>query len=256
MTVQQIHLESAGQSRALSFRLRAGKSPRLLWLGGFKSDMMSSKALALEAWAAEHGQSYLRFDYSGHGESTSEKPGERFIDGTISRWLADALAMAKLDDAPLLIIGSSMGGWLALLLAQILKNRIKGMVLIAPAADFTEKLMWPQFSPQIRAEIETNGVWYRPNSYGEPYPITKALIEDGRKNQIMDAPIEVSCPVHILQGALDPDVPLAHTLKIMQLLPQDQTTLTIVQDGDHRLSRDQDIALLLRSVEQMLNELV
>eukprot|EP01037_Dinobryon_pediforme_P008165 gene8164-8249_t len=220
--------------------------------------MMSTKVLALDTWAEHSGQSLLRFDYSGHGASESGQVGERFIDGTISRWLEDSLAMLAVVQGPVLLVGSSMGGWLALLAEKALRvrgqaNLIKGMVLIAPAVDFTETLMWPQFSPEIRAEIETKGVWYRPTPYApEPCPITLKLIEDGRDNLLFGAPLAADCPIHILQGQQDPDVPWSHATTLMHHLPAAQATLTLVKDGDHRLSRAQDIDLLVTSVANMV----
>src|SRR3954469_3086434 len=197
--------------RQIAVRARAGALPGLLWLGGFKSDMQGTKALALDGWAAEHGRGCVRFDYSGHGES-----GGAFADGTIGRWLDESLAVFdQFCRGPQVVIGSSMGGWMALLLVRALVRRktaqpraaVKGLVLIAPAPDFTEELMWKGFSPQIRAEIENKGVWLRPSEYGEPYPITKTLIEEGRNHLVLGSAIDVGCPVRILKGAQDPDVP-------------------------------------------------
>jgi pimeloyl-ACP methyl ester carboxylesterase len=233
-------------------RARAGKSPGILWLGGFKSDMRGTKAEALAAHAATTGQAYVRFDYSGHGES-----GGAFEAGTISRWLEETLAVFEhVARGPQIVVGSSMGGWIALLLARALASRknggiakMAGLVLIAPAPDFTETLMWAQMSPEVRREIEEKGFWLRPSEYGDgPYPITRALIEDGRNHLLLDRPIEIGCPVRILQGVLDPDVPWRHALKLVSCLAQDDVVLTLVKDGDHRLSRPEDIERLLRIV--------
>ena len=197
--------------RRIAVRARAGGSPGLIWLGGFNSDMKGTKALALDAWAAEHGRGCVRFDYSGHGES-----GGAFIDGTIGRWLEESVAVyEQFCRGPQVAIGSSMGGWMALLLAREIARRasdqasLAGLVLIAPAPDFTEQLMWNGFSPEVREEIQTKGVWMRPSQYGDgaPYPITRALIEEGRNHLLLGSAIEVGCPVRILQGAQDPDVP-------------------------------------------------
>src|ERR1700735_4686438 len=194
--------------RRIAVRARAGAAPGLFWLGGFKSDMQGTKAIALDAWAAEHHRAYVRFDYSGHGES-----GGAFIDGTIGRWLEESVAVfEQFCQGPQVVIGSSMGGWMALLLARELARQkagratLAGLVLIAPAPDFTEELMWKGFSPEARQAIETNGVWLRPSAYGEPYPITRALIEEGRNHLLLGGSIDVGCPVRILQGAQDPDV--------------------------------------------------
>ena len=240
-------------SRRIAVRARAGASPGLFWLGGFKSDMCGTKALALDAWAAEHKRACVRFDYSGHGESEGD-----FVEGTIGRWLEESAAVfEKFCTGPQVVIGSSMGGWMALLLARELARRpaprvsLKGLVLIAPAPDFTEELMWKGFSSDIRHQIETTGVWLRPSEYGDPYPITRNLIEEGRQHLLLGGTIEVGCPVHILQGAQDPDVPWKHAFALAHRLPADDVVLTMIQDGDHRLSRPQDIARILAAVAEM-----
>ena len=237
-------------ARRIAYRKLEGRGPEIVWLGGFMSDMRSGKAEALAEWAAGEGRAFLRFDYSGHGESDGD-----FRDGTISQWRDDALAVIdNLTSGPPLLIGSSMGGWIALLIARLLRaddRPLAGMMLIAPASDFTEALMWPQFPEHVKRAIMEDGVWLRPSAYGEPYPITRGLIEDGRKNLILGAPFETGCPVHILQGRHDPDVPWRHAQKLAEHLPLDDVTLTLIEDGDHRLSRDQDIALLIRTVAAM-----
>jgi len=241
--------------RRIAVRARAGGGPGLFWLGGFNSDMQGTKALALDAWAAEHGRACVRFDYSGHGES-----GGAFIDGTIGRWLEEAVAVfGQFCRGPQVVIGSSMGGWMALLLARALANRdakqatLAGLVLIAPAPDFTEQLMWNAFSDEVRDEITTKGVWMRPSEYGDgtPYPITRALIEEGRNHLLLGSAIEVGCPVRILQGAQDPDVPWRHAFALAHRLPAEDVVLTMIQDGDHRLSRPQDIARIMAAVAEM-----
>ncbi|CAL74101.1 conserved hypothetical protein, putative alpha/beta hydrolase superfamily [Bradyrhizobium sp. ORS 278] len=242
----------AESARQIAVRARSGTAPGLFWLGGFNSDMKGTKAVALEAWAAERGRACVRFDYSGHGES-----GGRFVDGTIGRWLEESVAVFRqFCRGPQVVIGSSMGGWMALLLARELSKHpgeatLAGMVLIAPAPDFTEELMWRGFSLEVRREIETNGVWMRPSEYGEPYPITRALIEDGRHHLLLGSAINVGCPVRILQGAQDPDVPWQHAFALAQRLPAEDVVLTMIQDGDHRLSRPQDIARMLAAVGEM-----
>ena len=239
--------------RRIAVRAREGASPGLFWLGGFHSDMQGTKAIALDQWAAEHGRACVRFDYSGHGES-----GGAFVDGTIGRWLEESVAVFEQFCAgPQVVIGSSMGGWMALLLARELAKRaasaasLAGLVLIAPAPDFTEELMWKGFAPEIRQEIETKGVWLRPSEYGEPYPITRALIEEGRNHLLLGSAIQVGCPVRILQGAQDPDVPWKHAFALAHRLPADDVVLTVIQDGDHRLSRPQDIARMLAAVAEI-----
>ncbi len=247
-----IVVESPGSSRTIAVRTREGKSPGLFWLGGFKSDMEGTKAEALDRWAAEQGRACLRFDYSGHGES-----GGDFREGTIGQWLDDSLAVHRgFAQGPQVLIGSSMGGWLALLLAKRLREiagapPLAGMVLIAPAVDFTEELMWKNFSPAIRREIEEKGEWLRPSDYAEgPYPITRKLIEDGRKHLLLGGLIEPGCPVHILQGVHDPDVPWGHAVELVSRLARDDVVLTLIKDGDHRLSRPEDVERLIAAVAE------
>ena len=238
--------------RRLAWLAEPGSAlPRIIWLGGFRSDMRATKAEALANWARSEGRAFLRFDYTGHGESEG-----RFEDATISVWLADVLAMIAAQGGPApILVGSSMGGWLALLAARALKangHALSGLVLIAPAVDFTEELMWARFPEAIRAEIEHTGQWLRPTGYApEPYPITRALIEDGRRHLLFGAPIEPGCPVTILQGMQDEDVPWQHAMTLVEHLPADDVTLTLVRDGDHRLSRPQDIDLLIAAVAAM-----
>jgi pimeloyl-ACP methyl ester carboxylesterase len=245
-----IEVGEASAARKIAVRARKGSAPGLFWLGGFNSDMLGTKALALDAWAAEHGRACVRFDYSGHGES-----GGAFVEGTIGRWLEESVAVfERFCVGPQVVIGSSMGGWMALLLAREIGRRqgaLAGLVLIAPAPDFTEQLMWNSFSPEVRNEIETKGVWLRPSQYGEPYPITRALIEDGRNHLLLGSAIDVGCPVRILQGAKDPDVPWQHAFALVHRLPSDDVVLTMIQDGDHRLSRPQDIARIIAAVAEI-----
>jgi pimeloyl-ACP methyl ester carboxylesterase len=241
-------------SRRIAVRMRKGAGPGIMWLGGFMSDMGGTKAVALDQWAGDRGRACLRFDYSGHGES-----GGRFADGTITRWLEESLAVFEAScEGPQLLVGSSMGGWLALLLARELRRAprpgasLTGMVLIAPAVDFTEALMWKRFPAEVRREIETTGVWKRPSQYSDqPYLITRALIEDGRRHLMLGGLIETGCPVRILQGVQDPDVPWDHAVDLVSRLAQDDVVLTLVKDGDHRLSRPEDIERLLAAVAEL-----
>ncbi len=232
---------------------RAG-APGLVWMSGFKSDMVSTKASVLAPWAEARGAGFLRFDYSGHGQS-----GGRIEDFTIGDWLAESDAVFDaLADGPQVLVGSSMGGWLALLLARKLIERGEGarlaaIVLIAPAWDMTEELMWKRFSPQARDALETDGVFYRPSDYGEPYALTRALIEEGRNHLLGGAGFDPGCPVRIIQGLRDPDVPWEHALKLVDLLGED-VRLTLVKDAEHRLSRDQDLALLLATIGEFVPE--
>lgn len=237
--------------RRIAFRARPGAGPGIVWLGGFKSDMLSTKAARLDAWAAERGRARLRFDYSGHGES-----GGRFEEGTIGQWLEESLALIRGQTrGPQILVGSSMGGWIALLVARALAaageaERLAGMVLIAPAVDFTQALLWPRMPPEARTDVETKGVWMRPSQYSpEPYPLTRALFEDGREHLLFGGMVRSHCPVHILQGMRDPDVPWPHAMDLVQRLDSDPVVITLIKDGDHRLSREEDIARLLAAVE-------
>jgi pimeloyl-ACP methyl ester carboxylesterase len=241
-------------ARVIAVRRREGREeaghPGLFWLGGFKSDMKGTKAEALDAWGAAHGRAVTRFDYSGHGES-----GGSFLDGSIGRWLEESLAVYRqFCRGPQVVIGSSMGGWLALLLAQALREQagaspIAGLVLIAPAVDFTEVLMWNAFDAEVKREIKLKGSWARPSQYSdEPYIITRRLIEEGRKHLLLDGVIETGCPVRILQGVQDPDVPWQHAAELVSRFVSDDVVFTLIKDGDHRLSRPEDIERLLAAV--------
>jgi pimeloyl-ACP methyl ester carboxylesterase len=240
-------------TRRIAVNNRPGAAPGLFWLGGFKSDMNGTKAQALDEWAGAQGRAMVRFDYSGHGAS-----GGSFTDGTIGRWLEESLAVFDAYcEAPCIVVGSSMGGWLALLLVRALaqrsepgRGRVTGLVLLAPAVDFTEELMWKRFPPEVKRAIEENGVWSRPSEYGEPYPITRGLIEEARGHLLLGGLIETGCPVRILQGIRDPDVPFQHAVELTAHFAQDDVVLTLVKDGDHRLSRPEDIDRMLAAVAE------
>jgi pimeloyl-ACP methyl ester carboxylesterase len=243
--------EGADQ-RAIAVRRHDGAAPGLFWLGGYKSDMRGTKAQALADWARQHGRACVRFDYSGHGES-----GGNFADGTIGRWLDETVAVFDACcRGPQVAIGSSMGGWLALLLARALRERkepasLAGLVLVAPAVDFTEELMWKRFTPEIKRELAETGVWARPSQYSpEPYLVTRQLIEEGRKHLLLGAMIETGCPVRILQGVQDPDVPWQHAKALVARFACDDVVLSLIKDGDHRLSRPEDIERLMRAVAE------
>jgi len=244
-------------ARRIAFRRRLAKRPGaagVVWLPGYASDMDSTKASALDAHCAERGQGLLRFDYSGHGASDG-----RFEDGTISVWLEDALAAIRAETAGRLVLaGSSMGGYLALLVARELAraseaSRLAGMVLVAPAVDFTEALMWARASEAERRELMEKGVWERPSEYASAgYRIARPLIEDGRRHLLFGATIRSHCPTRILQGMADPDVPCRHALTLVEHMAGDPVTLTLIKDGDHRLSRPQDLALILEAIDSFV----
>jgi pimeloyl-ACP methyl ester carboxylesterase len=251
--VEFLQVGGGSDVRNIAIRASAGDAPGVLWLGGFNSDMKGTKAQALAAWAAAHNRACVRFDYSGHGES-----GGAFVDGTIGRWLEETVAVfTGICRGPQVVVGSSMGGWLALLLARALNRAqpgaatMAGMVLIAPAVDFTEALMWKRFSAEIKRELEDKGVWLRPSEYADqPYVITKRLIVEGRAHLLLGGLIEIGCPVRILQGVQDPDVPWQHAVELVSRLAQDDVVLSLVKDGDHRLSRPEDIARMVRAVAE------
>jgi pimeloyl-ACP methyl ester carboxylesterase len=232
----------------LAWRQAAGAGPTVVWLGGFRSDMAGTKAQALADWALAEGRAYVRFDYFGHGESSGA-----FRQGTITRWREDALAVIdELTSGDLVLVGSSMGGWIACLAAMARPERVKAMVLVAPAPDFTETLMAPEIPPEGRAALAADGVWLRPSEYGDPYPITRALLEDGARWSILgEEPVPIEVPVRILQGGADPDVPWRHALELAQSVKGADVVFTLVKDGDHRLSRPQDIARLIAAVEEV-----
>jgi pimeloyl-ACP methyl ester carboxylesterase len=248
------HLDVAGIP--IAYRRRAGRQPGVVWLGGYRSDMLGTKAVALDGWAERTGHACLRHDYSGHGES-----GGAFVDGTISAWLAQSLAVFRaLTEGPQILVGSSMGAWVALRLVQELAKagqsaRVGGMLLIAPAPDFTADLVEPDLTEAQKRDLETRGFFETPSEYsGEPSIFTRALIEDGRENRVLTGPLDTFCPVHVLQGMRDPDVPYRHALKLVGLLPADDVTLALVPDGDHRLSRPQDIEMMLAAVEALVRQ--
>ena len=252
-----------GQSTTLAVKVLAGADNRasadapsgFVWLGGFRSDMAGTKAEKLVECAQELGCAALRFDYSGHGVS-----GGEFTQGCISRWTAESLEIIRQKtNGPQVLVGSSMGAWIALRVVQELeklgeRDRVAGLLLIAPAPDFTKELMEPEFSDDQRSELESKGYIEEPSEYSdEPTIITKLLIEDGRQNLVLQSGLNVGGPVRILQGMEDPDVPWQHALRVVETLANDDVQVTLVKDGDHRLSRDQDLKLLHKTLVQFAN---
>ncbi|WP_294533177.1 alpha/beta hydrolase [uncultured Rhodoblastus sp.] len=227
--------------------------PGLVWLNGFRSDMRGVKASFVDALAGAQGRSLLRFDYSSHGESDGD-----FAHGSIGHWASEALALFRtLTRGPQVVVGSSMGGWIALLLARDLarlyeSDRLAGLVLIAPAVDFTQELMWPKLPLAVREEIELHGSWHTlAPEFGESYPLTRRLFDDGRANALFGGEIRTHCPVDIIQGMADLDVPWAHAMKLFEHLASDPATLTLIKDGEHRLSRPQDLTALQKAIERI-----
>jgi pimeloyl-ACP methyl ester carboxylesterase len=237
--------------RDIAMQQRKGQAPGLFWLGGYRSDMEGSKALALDALGEEHGLGVTRFDYSGHGIS-----GGSFDEGTISRWLEEAEAVLATTQGPQIVVGSSMGGWIALLLARNLLRRgarLHGLVLVAPAPDMTHELMLKDFTPGEHEALQNVGYVDQPSQYSDvPYRITRGLIEDGASHLLLGKVIETGCPVTILQGGQDPDVPQAHAIRLTTHLLHDPVTLTLIPDGDHRLSRPEDLERLKAAVLALL----
>jgi pimeloyl-ACP methyl ester carboxylesterase len=251
--LQSIDVGTGKAKRRIAVRITEGQGTPVVWLGGFKSDMTSTKAARIDEWCQANNRPMVRMDYAGHGESSG-----RFQDFVFSDWLEDARAVLKaFVRQPPILVGSSMGGWMSMLIAKRLfeageRNAFAGLVLIAPACDFTKELMWPQFPDHVKQEIMNKGFFNLPSAYSEePTPITKALIEDGDKNLVFGTTFQVGCAIHILQGMKDPDVPFQHALKLVEHLPLDPVTTTLINDGDHRLSREQDIAMLIKAVAGM-----
>ncbi len=239
-----------GDGVELAWDMVPGRSPTIVFLPGFRSDMQGAKALEVAAWCERTGQACLRIDYSGHGES-----GGGFTDGTIGVWTADALALVdRLTEGPVLLMGSSMGGWIMLLLALARPARVMGLIGIAAAPDFTEDMMWQAMLPAERTRLMTEGVLHAPSEYGVDLPITRALIEDGRRHLLLGAPIPLTCPVRLLQGQADPDVPWETAMRLAARLDSEDVRVTLIKDGDHRLSRPGDLRLLRETLAALLQE--
>nr|WP_207480538.1 alpha/beta hydrolase [Arenibaculum pallidiluteum] len=232
----------------IAFRRTPGRGPGLVFLGGYRSDMTGTKALALEAHCRARGRAFLRFDYQGHGAS-----GGRFEDGTIGSWTEDALAALDAEtEGPQILVGSSMGGWIMLLAALARPERVAGLVGIAAAPDFTEDLIWDLLPPDQRARMLAEGRIEEPSQYGEPLVYTRALVEDGRRRLLLRAQIPFAGPVRLLHGQRDPDVPWQTALRLAERLDGEDVTTVLVKDGDHRLSRPQDLDLLCHTVDEVL----
>jgi pimeloyl-ACP methyl ester carboxylesterase len=236
----------------IAYHKTKGKGPCVVFLPGFRSDMTGDKALALETMCKARGQAFLRFDYTGHGASSGE-----FVEGSIGDWSRDAImAIEALTDGPLLLVGSSMGGWIMLLAALEMRERIAGLVGIAAAPDFTETLMWANMSEDVRTELVDNGVIYQPSDYDpEPTPITMRMIEDGRKHMLLGGPITLDCPVRLIHGQRDPDVPWEWSERIADAVTSEDVEVIFVKAGDHRLSEPHDLRRLTRIVGGLLDEI-
>jgi len=255
---QFLEIGQGPRRRRIAYRLQDGSapsSPAVFWLSGFLSDMSSTKVSALSEWAEAQGHAMLCFDYSGHGIS-----GGDILRGSIGDWLEEAATMVELlGSRPVIVVGSSMGGWIGLLLARALAKsehaRLGGLVLIAPAWDMTETLMWDKMSEKTRAIVETEGVYYAPSNYDDPYPLTKVLIEEGRKHLLAGQTVEVDVPIRILQGMRDEDVPWQHALALVERIAGDDVEITLVKDGDHRLSDPDDLRRLTRTVGALIDPL-
>ncbi|MBP2548347.1 pimeloyl-ACP methyl ester carboxylesterase [Neorhizobium galegae] len=256
--LSRIEVGVDGDSRSIAMLIRPAADgvdgPVLVWLGGYRSDMTGTKAVEMDALAGELGLAALRLDYSGHGQS-----GGEFRKGTISRWLEESLAaIATLAAREIILVGSSMGGWIALRAVAELKRspaapKVRGMVLIAPAPDFTSALIEPALGEAERRSLEERGYFEEHSEYSpEPNIFTRDLIEDGRQNRVLTGIIETGCPVHILQGMQDTDVPYRHALTLVEHLPADDVVLTLVRDGDHRLSRPQDIERMRAAIKALV----
>lgn len=253
-TVQMLNRDDGG---TIAYRFTSGKDSTkpigVIFMGGFRSDMEGTKAVALETWCQAEGRAYLRFDYTGHGQSSGA-----FEDGCIGDWAADALlAFDHLTQGPQIVVGSSMGGWIALLVARARAERVKGLVGLAAAPDFTEDLMWDTMSDAQRTELMAQGHVLEANDYDpcEPYVITKKLIEDGRRQLLLREPLNIKVPVRLIQGMKDADVPWATALKIQDVLVSDDVEIQFVKAGDHRLSEDADVVRLTRTVDALLKNM-
>jgi pimeloyl-ACP methyl ester carboxylesterase len=241
----EVHVTAAG--RRLAYQQIQGQGQGVVFLGGFRSDMTGSKAAHLALWAAQQNRPFLRFDYSGHGQS-----GGAFEDGCIGEWFADALdIISARTNGPQILVGSSMGGWISLLIARAMPEKLAGLVGIAAAPDFTEDSMWDGFSPAQRAELATNGAVQIPSDYGDPYTITRKLIKDGRKHLVLRTPLNLPFPVRLLQGTADADVPVSVATRLLDHISVDDIRLCIVKGADHRFSSVECLGLITQTLETL-----
>jgi pimeloyl-ACP methyl ester carboxylesterase len=234
--------------RRLAYHHLKGRGPAVLFCGGYTSDMTGTKALALESWCRAQGRAYVRFDYSGHGRSDG-----RFEDGTLGSWAADAVAIVdQVTVGPLVVVGSSMGGWIMLLVALARPERVRALLGIAAAPDFTEDLLLAEATEAQRRDLERQGFWLQPSADGPPSPVTARLIEDGRRHLLLRGPIAIRCPVHLLHGQRDPDVPWDTALRLADRLQSEDVTIELVKSGDHRLSTEADLARITAALARLL----
>ena len=243
----QHHVTSTGER--LAYYYTPGHAPGVIFCGGFRSDMSGSKATTLESYCRGRGQAFLRFDYHAHGES----PGD-FLEGSIGRWTENALSLLDhVAQGPQVLVGSSMGGWIALNLALARPARVAGLLGIAAAADFTERLMYASMTPAQQATLMREGVLMVPSQYGDSYPITRLLIEEARQHLLLDVPIPLTCPVRLLQGMRDPDVPWSYAFDIAEALESKDVQTLLIKEGDHRLSGPEDLHVLTFTLEKLLD---
>ncbi|NJN47733.1 MAG: alpha/beta hydrolase [Candidatus Competibacteraceae bacterium] len=242
MTTDKPMLLNLPDDVTIAYHRLPGNSPGVIFLGGFMSDMTGSKAMALDSWCRQQGQAYLRFDYEGHGASSG-----RFEEGTIGRWMENALAVLdQLSEGPQILVGSSMGGWIMLLLALARPERVAGLVGVACAADFIEP-MWQGFDAQTQAQCQREGIVYLPSEYDAeaPYPITLNLIEEARQHQLLNKDkLAIQCPVRLLHGIRDPEVPWQTSTQVAEHILSEDVQIVLVKDGEHRMSRASDLSLL------------
>jgi pimeloyl-ACP methyl ester carboxylesterase len=239
------------RERRLAYQHTPGESPGVLFCGGYTSDMTGTKALALEAFCRAHGRAFTRFDYSGHGASSGD-----FADGTIGAWAEDALAVVdRVTEGPVLVVGSSMGGWIMLLVALARPERIAGLIGIAAAPDFTEDLLWAQATPEQRRALADQGYWLQDSDYGgDPYPVNRRFIEEARAHLVLRGPIPITCPVHLLHGQRDSDVPWQAALRLAERLESEDVIVELIKAGDHRLSSAPDLARITAAVQRLARD--